>query len=184
MNMLCGIGKSEINEDEIRISQYPFKPSIVYPNMIIKANQIDAICWDSYPPAIKVKDEYIFISREHSEILKQFVVRNKVNTFKTIWVWQWLLEPYLDTEYTQETDLRLNELLNKGGISNDEINSIRNEVKDQMMKYNFDTMLWEWGGLGLEDVLAAMRAKYNKVKFDDFFKRAMEIQFRNIEYNT
>ena len=91
MNMLCGIGKSEINEDEIRISQYPFKPSIVYPNMIIKANQIDAICWDSYPPAIKVKDEYIFISREHSEILKQFVVRNKVNTFKTIWVWQWLL---------------------------------------------------------------------------------------------
>ena len=74
--------------------------------------------------------------------------------------------------------------MNKGGISNDEINSIRNEVKDQMMKYNFDTMLWEWGGLGLEDVLAAMRAKYNKVKFDDFFKRAMEIQFRNIEYNT
>ena len=184
INMLCGIGESEIYENEIRISKYPFKPSIVYPNKKIQANIIDAICWDSYPPAIKIKDECIFISREQSDELKQFVSRNEIKTFKSIWTWQWLLEPYLDTEYTKETDKRLNELLNKNGISNEEIKSIRNEVKDQMMKYNFDTMLWEWGGLGLEDVLAAMRAKYNKVKFEDFFKRAMEIQFRNIEYDT
>ena len=183
-NMLCGIGESEIYENEIRISKYPFKPSNVYPNTRIKANQIDAICWDSYPPAIKIGDEYIFISREHSENLRKFSEINKVKTFKAIWTWQWLLEPYLDTEYAKETDKRLNDLLNKNGISNEEIKSIRNEVKDQMMKYNFDTMLWEWGGLGLEDVLAAMRAKYDKVKFEDFFKRAMEIQFRNIEYDT
>jgi len=182
--MLCGIGESEIHENEIQISGYPFKPSTVYPSRTIKSNEIDAVCWDSYPPAIKIKDEYIFISREHSEKLKQFAERNKIKIFKTIWTWQWILEPYLDTEYTEENNSRLDELLSKSGILSEEVESIRGEVKDQMIKYNFDTMLWEWGGLGLEDVLAAMRTKYNEVKYEEFFRRAMEIQFRNIEYET
>lgn len=76
------------------------------------------------------------------------------------------------------------ELLSENGISNEEVKNIRNEVKNQMIKYNFDTMLWEWGGLGLEDVLAAMRAKYNDKKFSEFYKRAMEIRFRNIIYES
>lgn len=68
-NMLCGIGESEILEDEIQIIGYPFEPSIVYPNMIIGPNDIDAICWKSYPPAIKIEHEYIFVSREHFDKL-------------------------------------------------------------------------------------------------------------------
>ncbi|WP_417602277.1 hypothetical protein [Owenweeksia hongkongensis] len=47
-----------------------------------------------------------------------------------------------------------------------------------MLKYNFDTMLWEWGGLDLSDVLAAMRVKYNDEDFGNFYKQAMEIQLR------
>jgi hypothetical protein len=92
--------------------------------------------------------------------------------------WDWLLEPYVDTEYTDEIDLRLTDLLSKNGIYKEEIDIIRDEVKEQMFKYNFDTMLWEWGGLGLSDVLAAMRVKYNKEQFANFYDRAMEIQLR------
>ena len=68
--------------------------------------------------------------------------------------------------------------MEKNGILNEEIDTIRHEVKEQMLKYNFDTMLWEWGGLGLSDVLSAMRVKYDKEKFVDFYNRAMEIQLR------
>lgn len=44
-----------------------------------------------------------------------------------------------------------------------------------MLKYNFDTMLWEWGGFDASDVLRAMRTKYRKEEFEDFYRRVMEI---------
>lgn len=182
-NMFCGIGESEVYKNEIRIKNYPFKPSSVFPKKTIRAEEVDALFWDAYPPLIKLKDDCIFISREYSDELKQFAEVNDVRTFKPIWNWQWILEPYLDTEYTEETHKGLLKLLDEKGIPLEEVASLRSEVKDQMIKYNFDTMLWEWGSLGLLDVLAAMRVKYKAKKFEDFYKRAMEIQFRNIEYN-
>ncbi|NMM48903.1 hypothetical protein [Marinigracilibium pacificum] len=177
-NLLCGIGESEILRSEIKISKYPFEPSSIFPEKVIVANEISAISWNSYPPLIRIDNEVIFISREYSDQLRKFAVRNKIQTFEATRNWDWLLEPYVDTEYTDETDQRLRELLENNGILNEEIDTIRNEVKKQMFKYNFDTMLWDWGGLGLSDVLAAMRVKYNKEQFADFYKRAMEIQLR------
>ncbi len=55
---------------------------------------------------------------------------------------------------------------------------IRNQDGSQMFKYNFNTMLWDWCGLGLPNVLGAMRVKYNTEQFGDFFIRAMEIELR------
>lgn len=183
-NFLCGIGDSEILADTIEIKNYPFKPSIVYPNRIIHANEIDSISWDSYPPLIRLNDECIFISREYSDELKQFSIQNNIRTFKASSNWQWILEPYLDTEYTEDTNTRLIKLLSENGIRNEEVMNLRKEVKEQMLKYNFDTMLWEWVSLGLADVLAAMRVKYSKEQFEEFYARAMEIQLRNIKYET
>jgi hypothetical protein len=54
------------------------------------------------------------------------------------------------------------------------VKSLRAEVENQMLKYNFDTMLWEWGGFGASDVLRAMRTKYNKNEFSDFYERVMK----------
>lgn len=177
-NMICGIGESKILKTEIEILAYPFKPSTVFPNKKIKANEITAICHQSYPPLIKIGDEVIFISREHTESLKEFTERNNIATFKETKNWNWLLEPYLDTENTLEEDIKTNQLLNKHGFSDSEIMKIRTEVEKQMYKYNFDTMLWDWFSLGLPDVLAAMRVKYNEKEFTDFYKRAMEIELR------
>ncbi len=177
-NLICGIGESEILDSEIKISKYPFEPSSIFPEKVINANEISAISWNSYPPLVRINNEVIFISREYSDQLKKFADRNKVETFEATRNWDWLLEPYVDTEYTDETDQRLRGLLEKNGILNEEIDTIRDEVKEQMFKYNFDTMLWDWGGLGLSDVLSAMRVKYNKEQFVDFYNRAMEIQLR------
>lgn len=177
-NLLCGIGESEILDSEIKISKYPFEPSSVFPEKVISVNEINAISWDSYPPLIRIDNEVIFISREYSDQLKKFADNNKIETFEATRNWDWLLEPYVDTEYTDETDLRLTELLKKNGILKEEIDKIRSEVKEQMFKYNFDTLLWEQGGLGLSDVLGAMRVKYDKEQFAEFYNKAMEIQLR------
>lgn len=176
--MICGIGTSKILSTEIEIVKYPFKPSLVFPNKKIKACEIDAICYQSYPPLIKIKDEVIFIQKEKTEILKSFVKKNNITTFKESKNWNWLLEPYLDTVYTHEDDLNIINLLNTNGISTPEILQIRNEVGKQMYKYNFNTMLWNWFSLGLPDVLAAMRVKYREKEFANFYKRAMEIELR------
>ena len=36
-------------------------------------------------------------------------------------------------------------------------------------------MLWEWGGLGAEDVLKAMRTKYDKEDFKEFYDKVMKL---------
>ena len=71
------------------------------------------------------------------------------------------------------------ERLLENGFTATEIDAVRAEVKKQMYAYNFDTMLWDWCSLSLSDVLSAMRAKYNKVQFRDFYSRALEIEKRS-----
>ncbi len=177
-NLICGIGKSKILKSEIKISKYPFKPSVVFPYKKIKADEITAICFESYPPLIQIDNEVIIISREKSDSLKKFAERNNTKTFKETNNWNWILKPYVDNEYTEEDDIKMTGLLKKNGISKYETEQIRNEVEKQMYKYNFDTMLWDWFSLGLQDVLAAMRVKYNDEEFADFYKRAMDIELR------
>lgn len=77
--------------------------------------------------------------------------------------------------------MRVTERLKEKGIETTEVEKIRSEVGAHMYKYNFDTMLWDWCSLGLVDVLSAMRAKYNKEEFRDFYIRALEIEKRGNE---
>lgn len=177
-NFMCGIGESKILENKIHITKYPFKPSVAHPKNIFHARAIEAICLDSFPPFIKVENDCIFISKEYSEALKNFAVRNEIETMDTSSNWVWILEPFLDTEFSEKEKQRNYELLAGNGFTRKEVDAIRTEVGAQMMKYNFDTRLWEWQFLGLTDVLAAMRVKYTKRQFEEFYKRAMEIQWR------
>ena len=70
-NFLCGIGKSEIGENEIYISEYPFKPSVAYPNKLISANDINFIAADFGYCRIYVENDIIFVTSEQKmELLK------------------------------------------------------------------------------------------------------------------
>ncbi|TDT45612.1 hypothetical protein CLV90_2702 [Maribacter spongiicola] len=177
-NLLCGIGKSEIGEKDIIISEYPFEPSIAYPTAVISAMDIECMAVDFTVCKIHVKDDIIFASAEHKEKLKQFAESNNIRLITQSWNWDWILEPYLDTEFTKENERRALERLLENGFTANEVDTIREEVKNQMYAYNFDTMLWDWCSLSLPDVLCAMRAKYNKEQFRDFYKRALEIEKR------
>ena len=178
-NLLCGIGKSEIREQEILISDYPFEPSVVYPTALISANDIECISVDFTVCKVYVQNDIIFISAEYKEKLKQFAESNNIRLIIQKWNWDWILEPYLDTEFTKEIEERCLARLIENGFSESEVDNIRNEVKDQMYAYNFDTMLWDWCSLSLSDVLSAMRAKYSEKEFRIFYKRALEIEKRS-----
>jgi hypothetical protein len=107
--------------------------------------------------------------------LLHFATVNHVPIVERADIWDWLLEPFLDTEYSEETHQKLNILLAKYGLTEDKVTEIRLEVKTQMLKYNFDTMLWDWTHLGAYDALSAMRTKYNHDQFADFYHRVMDI---------
>lgn len=177
-NLLCGIGKSEIRESEIVITGYPFEPSIAYSKTLISASDIEGMSVDFGVCKVYIESDIIFVSSEHKERLKQFSESNNIRLMPQSWNWDWILEPYLDTKFTKENEERCLARLIENGFSLTEIDDIRNEVKDQMYIYNFDTMLWDWCSLGLSDVLSAMRAKYSQDEFKEFYKRALEIEKR------
>lgn len=173
--LLVSMGQLTIGDDFIKIENYPFEPSIAYRQTIFKTNQIDDIDAKSYPPTFRVGNELIFLTSDKKVELEEFATNNNIKTVERPWIWDWILEPFLDTEFTNETDQRLTRLLESYGLTNDQVKSLRVEVETQMLKYNFDTMLWEWSGFGASDVLRAMRAKYKKDEYEDFYKRVMAI---------
>ncbi|APQ19192.1 hypothetical protein A9200_03220 [Maribacter hydrothermalis] len=172
------MGKSEIRDSEILISEYPFEPSIAYPSALISANDVECMSVEFGICKVHIKNDIIFVSSEYKEKLKQFAESNNSRLISQSWNWDWILEPYLDTEFTKENEERCLARLHDNGFTSLEVDTIRAEVKEQMFAYNFDTMLWDWCSLSLPDVLCAMRAKYSEEEFRDFYKRALEIEKR------
>ena len=173
--LLVSMGQLTIGDDFLKIENYPFEPSIAYGQTIFKANQIDDIDFKSYPPTFRVGNEVVFLTSEKKIEIEDFATKNNIKTVERSRIWDWILEPFLDTEFTNETDQRLTKLLESYGLTKDQVKSLRVEVETQMLKYNFDTMLWELGGFGSSDVLSAMRTKYKKDEYEDFYRRVMEI---------
>lgn len=173
--MLVSLGQVTVGDDFLKFENYPFEPSVVFRQPEFSADQIDDIDFKSYPPTVRIKDELIFLSGEKRSALEDFSKRNNIPTVERPPIWEWILEPYLDTEFTAETEQRLTKFLENYGLTSEQVRTLRAEVETQMYKYNFDTMIWEWGGLGASDVLKAMRTKYDREEFMDFYKRVMKI---------
>jgi hypothetical protein len=174
----CGIGEATILEYKIMFEGYPFEPSTVYKNGSIKWEDVDEIHLGCFPPTLKIGPELVFIERGKLAELKVFAERHELKQAKRNSNWDWITEPFLDTEFSPEEQRKTIEFLSKNGITESETMRLREEISEQMVKYNFDTMLWEWCSLGLSDVLSAMRAKYDKSTFEKFYWRAMEIEMR------
>ncbi|MGG7551806.1 DUF7079 family protein [Chryseobacterium arthrosphaerae] len=172
---LVSLGQLSFADDSLTIKNYPFEPSIAYRQNTFPSEQIDDIDFTSSPPTCRIGNELLFLSAEQKTELKKFAGRNNIKTVKRPMIWEWILEPFLDTEFTAETDQKLTQILAKFGLTAEQVQNLRAEVETQMLKYNFDTMLWEWCGFDASDVLRAMRTKYQKAEFEDFYQRVMEI---------
>ncbi|MGG7468215.1 DUF7079 family protein [Chryseobacterium arthrosphaerae] len=172
---LVSLGQLSFADDSLTIKNYPFEPSIAYRQNTFPSEQIDDIDFTSSPPTCRIGNELLFLSAEQKTELENFAGRNNTKTVKRPMIWEWILEPFLDTEFTAETDQKLTQILAKFGLTAEQVQNLRAEVETQMLKYNFDTMLWEWCGFDASDVLRAMRTKYQKAEFEDFYQRVMEI---------
>ncbi len=174
----AGLGEVTFDMESLTFKNYPFDNSFVSVSPKITSRDIVNICIKSAPPTIRIGNELIFISAEHRQELSAFADRNKISLSDRVELWDWILEPFLDTEFTEEHKERLYILLEKYDLDRPNVDRLREIVKDQMMKYNFDTMLWEWGMFGALDVLQAMKPKLNPKDFNSFYKQVMEIALR------
>jgi hypothetical protein len=174
----AGPGEVVFDTDYLTFKNYLFDNSFVSINSKITAKDIINICVTSYPPTIRIDNELIFISAEYRQAISAFADRNKISLSERVELWDWILEPFLDTEFTDEHKERLYNLLEKYGLGRQTVDNLRETVKEQMMKYNFDTMIWEWEMFGALDVLLAMRPKLNAADFNYFYKHVMEIALR------
>ena len=173
--LLIDLGQVIIRQDEIQITNYSFEPSIAFRQIVFKASAITNIDLDSYPITVLIDNDLLFVTVEKKEELKKFVVENKIETIKRQDLWSWILEPFLDTEFTDKDNQRTKDNLYKYGLTVENIFDLRKEVEIQMLKYNFDTMLWDWTSLGASDVLRAMRTRYNIQEFRVFYRKVINI---------
>ncbi len=180
-NFLCEWGKCKIGEDTILIYDYKFEPSKAYPQIEIHKQDITAITLTANPPKLHYQDDWIFIPAEYEEELEKFIKNNNITVIEENYTWSAILNPFLDTEFLEDSKERTLQYLEKSGVDRLEVKKIREQVSEQMYKYNFDTFLWEWGSLNLLDVLLAMRVKYNKQEFREFYQYAMDIENRGCQ---
>ena len=110
-NFFCGIGEAEILENSIKITNYPFEPSAVYPEKEIEYQEIAEIHLEKFPPTLKIGDELIFISRNFVDELEAFASRNNIKTAKRSSPWDCISEPFLDTDFDCKQNLRTSEIL-------------------------------------------------------------------------
>jgi hypothetical protein len=103
---------------------------------------------------------------------------HQLHVLESLGNWDWITEPFLDTEFSPEAQMATLRLLSERGIAKEETARLRAEIAPTLIKYNFDTMLWEWAHLGLFDVLLAMRAQYNGMQYAEFYHRAIEVEMR------
>src|SRR2546430_17727095 len=66
-----------------------------------------------------------------------------------------LLEPFVDTEFTDATKRVTTERLAKAGITEVEVEEIRHRIGPLMIAYNIHSGLWDWTNLNLFDLLNA-----------------------------
>lgn len=178
--------KTYFRPEGIFFQNYAFKAASVYPSGLISYTHIEEVLINASPPEIRTKTgEVLFISAEQKEELEKIVQTNQISITCRIDVWAYILEPFLDTEFTPEEEENTLRLLEENNISRQECEKVRAYVSNAMYSYNITSGLWDWAHLGLYDVLAALsgdlsghRHKLSEEDFRNFYYYSMEIAKR------
>jgi hypothetical protein len=180
----------QIYDDYIAFTEYPFKCSSAYKNGAIHATDIAEAVDSFFPPVIRTTgNELIMIpylkEKSDTNALLLFCERNNIAVNKRTDIWEMILDPFLDTEHSEEYIEASYNTLDKYGITRTECKEIRREVKDRMFAYNFESCLWEWFHLGLYDVLNAgcgilsgEKHRLSDNDFEKFYFKAMNIALK------
>jgi hypothetical protein len=147
----------EIDRGELRFASYPFEPSSVHPTGVVAAEEIRDIDPTSAPPEVRLRTgETLFISAQQRENLETFCLANGIPMKRRPDLWGAILEPFVDTEFTDERADICAARLSHYGIASEETLAIRTRFRDVMVAYNFESGLWDCTQLGLADLLDAI----------------------------
>jgi len=142
-------------------------------------------------PAICINNEFIFPSNDDNGALLSFCDKNAVPVIDRVDVWSYILECFLDTELTEKSKHYSYMMLNSCGISEQDCYSLRKEVAERMIAYNFTSYLWEWCYLGLFDLLCASAGilsgeahRLSDSDFERFYFKTMDIALKGIIMDT
>ena len=180
-----------IQNDKIIFNDYPYKPSSVCKsNGVLLAK--DIVAYITLPNAFVVVNrhlgapfyELIAMRYATSDEIATFAKRNGLRKLNHTDNWIYLLEEYLDTEYSQETHENFMERLRKNGFLAQEITAIK--AKEGKMVDWCNGFAWEWIMLDvfyllhfeLHNPKGKIKYLLFPKKFDDFYKRAMTIALK------
>jgi hypothetical protein len=174
------------DRDEIRFLGYRYPAASVFPSGTVTAAQIRDADPTGTPPELRLlTGETLFVPSGHKDELRAFCERNERPLVERPDLWGALLEPFLDTLFTEHSDRYTRDLLTRHGLSPDEIAEIRARFEPAMVAYNIDSGLWDWCYLGLEDLLNALvghlsgeRHRLPPAEFADVYRWAMELADR------
>ena len=173
-------------ESEVEFRSYPFPAATVHPAGVIPVDAIDEVLPDAAPPEIRtVEKEVLFVPATEKDALLKFADRNGLSVVSRIDVWSLILQPFVDTEVADRELKRIDDVLEKNGVSPKECVQLRTRVSRAMTAYNVDSGLWDWVHLGLMDLFYALMGELSgeayrlpEDDFESFYWLAMEIAFR------
>ena len=144
-----------------------------------RSDIVEIIDW--YPLALFTADgEFVLIDRDKRDAVMAFCASNDIPFTERYDLWSDLLEPFLDTEHSEDWQTTTRASIRRAGLSDAEIDTIRARVKEPMLSVTAIT--WEWTHYSLSDVLLAMKPGLisNRSDWTDFYATAMEIARRGI----
>jgi len=169
-------------DKSIEFRNYEFFPSVAYSETGIKmipAEEIDEIDLDGAPPVLRIANELVFVSAELRPELEAFAKRNRILVKQRFDIWDAILEPFIDTEFTPDNARRNKENLEKYGLKKKYVNEWRTKVSETMIAYNFGTGLWDWVHLGLWDLLTAYKIdigiKITEKEYSELYWESMKL---------
>jgi len=180
----CASFRVQFEADGLRFIDYRYPPAVCYPNGKITLTDIIDVS-DDHPPRLRVRPrDVLFVTRTQTEELRTFAKEHQIPIVDRYDPWSYVLEPFLDTSFTEEDERRTNQLLKYNGINETQLREWRDRFKSTMRSYNLDSGLWEWVNLGATDLLdahlgllASLRFKLSEAKFSELYRTVIDVLF-------
>ena len=126
--------------------------------------------------------ELLLVSRTHLDALQKICQRHDIPLVQRYDVWSDLLDPFLDTEFSLDSQkANIQRLKEHGSLTDDEIIDLRKKVEGKMVRHT--ALTWEWQHYGLADLLAVMKPKlgFGRERWAEFYGEVMEISLRGMK---
>ena len=165
----------------LRFTGYPFSSASIYPNGSLHREAIREALPDMAPPEIRTTSgEVLFVTAVQKVELVDYALDGGIPLVRRTDVWDLILEPFLDTEFSLEDQEKTLVRLERNGVSRELCEELRTLLGRPMMKWNFGIPRWDWVHLGLCDALEAVMefGHWSAEEYDTFYWRAMEIAER------